>query len=375
MRLLITTDTIGGVWTFTEELTASLLQGGHAVSLVSFGRAPSAAQETWVQSQGTAHADSFHFTPSDAPLEWMQDNESAFEQGEAVLHTAAAALHPELLLSNQFCFGASTLELPRLVVAHSDVLSWARAANPAALSGTPWLNQYTALVQRGLLQADAVIAPTQSVVKGLKNSFFLPNNAIVIPNGRTEPDSSQTATSPERLLQAVIAGRLWDQAKGLGILAETSLPLPVLLAGETEHEGRSIPLNLPGVQLLGQLGAEDLQTLYRESAIYLCPSLYEPFGLAPLEAALAGCALICRDLPSLREVWGDNALYFRSAPELAAQLTRLATNPGFLADAQQRAQAHARQYTPDRMTEAYLSVFASVLAAHGIAHQVAPHAS
>ncbi len=367
MRLLITTDTIGGVWTFTAELTAALLQRGHAVSLVSFGRPPSAPQQVWAESQRSAHSGLFDYTPSDAPLEWMQNNETVFEQGEAVLQTAADAFNPDLLLSNQFCFGATALQLPRVVAAHSDVLSWARAANPAALTGTLWLNRYTALVQRGLLQADAVSGPTQSVIKGLKNSFFLPNNAVVIPNGRTEPAPSADTPAPERRLQAVVAGRLWDEAKGLNILTETALPLPVLLAGETEHEGRLTSPQIPGVQILGQLAPDDLQILYRESAIYLCPSVYEPFGLAPLEAALNGCALVCRDLPSLREIWADNALYFRSPAEMTAQLTRLTANPGLLADAQQRARTHARQYTPDRMTDTYLSVFTSVLTAHRVA--------
>ncbi len=237
MRLLITTDTVGGVWTFTAELTAALLRRGHAVSLVSFGRLPSVPQQVWAEIQRSAHSGLFDYTPSDAPLEWMQNNETVFEQGEAVLQTAAATFNPDLLLSNQFCFGATALQLPRVVAAHSDVLSWARAANPAALTGTPWLNRYTALVQRGLLQADAVSGPTQSVIKGLKNSFFLPNNAVVIPNGRTEPAPSADTPAPERRLQAVVAGRLWDEAKGLNILTETALPLPVLLAGETEHEG------------------------------------------------------------------------------------------------------------------------------------------
>ncbi len=361
MRLLITTDTVGGVWTFTEELSAALLGRGHAVSLVSFGRLPSPTQAAWVDATRSTHPNRFAFTPSTAPLEWMQENEASFEAGEAILHTAAAHFRPDFLLSNQFCFGASTLDLPRVVAAHSDVLSWARAAEPSALSGSPWLNRYTALVQRGLLQANVVTAPTQSVVRGLKNSFFLPTNGIVIPNGRTLPSELEQTPTPPRLLQAVVAGRLWDQAKGLRILADTPLPLPILLAGETSHEGQTADPNLPGVQFLGQLTPSDLRTLYRESALYLCPSLYEPFGLAPLEAALGGCALVCRDLPSLREVWGDNALYFRTPAEMAAHLNRLAADPAALAGAGARAQAHARQYTPDRMTDAYLAVFAAVL--------------
>ena len=56
--------------------------------------------------------------------------------------------------------------------------------------------------------------------------------------------------------------------------------------------------------MLGPLAEEDLLALFQESAIYLCTSRYEPFGLAPLEAALCGCAVVANDIESLREVWG-----------------------------------------------------------------------
>ncbi len=359
MRLLITTDTVGGVWTFTEELTAALLTRGHAVSLISFGRPPSAAQQAWVDAQHASGNNHFRFTATDIPLEWMQNNEEAFEAGEAVLHAAAEDFHPDLLLSNQFCFGATTLAIPRIVAAHSDVLSWARAANPAALAGTPWLNRYTALVQRGLLQADAVTAPTQSVVRGLKNSFFLPTNGIVIPNGRQIAPASQSSV---RKLQAITAGRLWDEAKGFELLLQTSFPCPVLLAGETaRHAETPAPQPPANLAFLGPLAPSALHGIFRESALYLCTSLYEPFGLAPLEAALCGCALVCRDLPSLREVWGESATYFTDAVSLQTAVSSLLENPEALAEAQLLARRRAASFTVERMTDGYLAVCESVL--------------
>ena len=47
MRILMTTDTVGGVWTFTAELARQLLSRGHAVALASFGREPSEEQQAW----------------------------------------------------------------------------------------------------------------------------------------------------------------------------------------------------------------------------------------------------------------------------------------------------------------------------------------
>src|SRR3569833_3996501 len=51
MRILMTTDTVGGVWSFTKELATGLLKNGDAVSLVSFGRKPSQSQSAWAQEQ------------------------------------------------------------------------------------------------------------------------------------------------------------------------------------------------------------------------------------------------------------------------------------------------------------------------------------
>ena len=72
---------------------------------------------------------------------------------------------------------------------------------------------------------------------------------------------------------------------------------------------------------------------FRSSSIYVAASRYEPFGLAALEAALCGCAIVARDIPSLREVWGEAAVYFRDAEGLERLLGALRLPPfGHLAD-------------------------------------------
>ncbi len=358
MRLLLTTDTIGGVWTFTSELSAELLSRGHHVALVSFGKAPSTAQSAWVAEQAGVYPNHFDFTASEVALEWMQGNGRALADGEPVLAAVAERFQPHLLLSSQFCFGAVSLRLPRIVVAHSDVLGWARAANPSALTPSPWLNHYTSLVQMGLLQADAVVAPTRWMLNALTPNFFLPAAGTVIPNGvRVTPADGPVG----RKLQAVTAGRLWDEAKGLHILSQCHLPLPVLVAGDasSQHSGETAPST--ALQFTGPLAARELHQLFRQSAIYLCTSVYEPFGLAPLEAALCGCAVLARDLPSLREVWGEDVLYFADAEDLTSQLRGLVDDPVKLADAQIWAQRHASRYTVQRMTDAYLALFDTVL--------------
>ena len=363
MRLLITTDTIGGVWSFTGELSAELLRRGHAVHLVSFGRQPSPDQQQTLARLRETYPDHFEFTGSAIPLEWMGENERAYAEGEALLQRVLRGTATDLILANQLCFGHLDTPVPRIVVAHSDVLSWAGACRGSALEPSPWLHRYTAMAQAGLLQAAAVVVPTAWMGEALATNFQLPQGYRVIPNGvelsASTPDGHPS--QPERKLQAVSAGRLWDEAKGLDVLAGCQLPMPVLVAGETQFDGQSSPPLPPDVHLLGQLSPADLQGVFRESAIYLCTSRYEPFGLAPVEAALCGCAVVARDLPSLREVWGEAALYFHDAAGLQTQLQRLADDPALLAAAQARSRRHAARYPLKRMVEGYLALFDSML--------------
>lgn len=61
---------------------------------------------------------------------------------------------------------------------------------------------------------------------------------------------------------------------------------------------------------LGEVSARGLGLLYQRAAFYVFPSLYEGFGMPPLEAQAAGCPVICSNATSLPEVVGESALTF-----------------------------------------------------------------
>ena len=351
MRLLMTTDTVGGVWTYAKDLTAELLQKGVAVALVTIGRVPSAVQREWLERTAAEWPVAFRWEVSEAPLEWMSNNERAYLDAEALLLRVGREFGAQLLHSNQFCFGA--LPFPSVVVAHSDVLSWAAACR-VQIESSAWLNAYSRLVSRGLESADVVVAPTQWMLDALAVNFSLPARARVIANGR---NLKLPAPCSEPKLQAVTAGRLWDEAKNLKLLQEVRSPCPVLVAGEVEYESQTVASRPAATTMLGPLAEDDLLALFRESAVYLCPSQYEPFGLAPLEAALCGCAVVANDIESLREVWADGALYFDDASSLSALLARLACDSKLLAVARRRSRRRAQRYSVVRMAEQYLSLY------------------
>src|SRR4051812_30788746 len=99
------------------------------------------------------------------------------------------------------------------------------------------------------------------------------------------------------------------------------------------------------------------------ASIYCLPARYEPFGLSALEAALAGCALVLGDIPSLREVWGEAAVFVspEHPDELAEALKALMARPQRLAEFAAKARRAASRYTPDRMASEYVAAYRQVL--------------
>jgi glycosyltransferase involved in cell wall biosynthesis len=83
------------------------------------------------------------------------------------------------------------------------------------------------------------------------------------------------------------------------------------------HEGRPLP---PGVEWRGRVANGELVELYRSAAALVFPSLYEGFGLPPLEAMACGCPVAVSRAASLPEVCGEAAEYFDPlSPEDMAQ--------------------------------------------------------
>lgn len=353
MRILLTTDTIGGVWTFTQELCAGLLERGHSVALVSLGRMPSPAQTTWCGEMNSWYWQRFRFHALDLPLEWMTSNHAAYTAAEPELLRITRDFDAELFHTNQFCFGALPVNIPKVLTAHSDVLSWAEACRPQGLEESEWLSRYRMLVQNGLTGSSAVVAPTRWMAGALRRGFPQVDEAAikVIFNGRKLTCSSEPAR--DRILQAVSVGRRWDEAKGLTALDNLDSAMPVVLAGETRLD-----------QLNGQgaLGEREIRILFSFSSVYIAASIYEPFGLAPLEAALCGCAVVANDIPSLREVWGESAIFYRSRTELQNILNRLVTSGNELRCAQLMSRARALELSSSVMVDAYFDLYTSLVA-------------
>lgn len=152
------------------------------------------------------------------------------------------------------------------------------------------------------------------------------------------------------------SGRFWDAAKNLAVLdaAAEGLRWPVKVAGDLGPAGSA-----RHAEATGPLGREELAELRRGASIYAAPALYEPFGLGILEAARDGCALVLGDIPSLREVWDDAALYVdpRDERALHGALEGLIGDPRLRAYLAGRAQSRAATYSIERTARSYRRLY------------------
>lgn len=77
------------------------------------------------------------------------------------------------------------------------------------------------------------------------------------------------------------------------------------------------------IHFTGFVSNEELKNYYHYADLFAFPSLYEGFGLPPLEAMSAGCRNIAvSDIPVLHEIYGDHVSYFEpeNVPSIANQL-------------------------------------------------------
>ncbi|HEU4754467.1 MAG TPA: glycosyltransferase family 4 protein, partial [Armatimonadota bacterium] len=244
------------------------------------------------------------------------------------------------------------------IAGHSCVFSWWEAVKGG--QPTPGWARYRQAVAAGLRAGRLVVTPTRAMLECLSQHYGPLPAHRVIPNGR------DAALFPPREKQPLIfsAGRLWDEAKNLGVLEAVAgdLPWPVYVAGEQRHPdgGRA---GSSAARALGRLEPEAMAEWLGRAAIYAAPARYEPFGLGVLEAAYAGCALVLGDIPSLREVWGDAALHVDPADPAALRsaLEGLIADPERRKQLAARARARAFEYTPERMARGYLSAYRYLL--------------
>lgn len=365
MHILLTADTLTGTWTYARELATGLTAQGIQVTLVSFGDVPLSEQTTWMDS-----LPGFDYRPTAFRLEWMQEGEGDMEEASAYLESLIEDAQPDLLHLTQYCFGALPIDIPRIVVAQGDLLSWWIAVHGHEPRETEWMRWYRSMVADGIRGASFFVSPSMFMLDSIRLCYAKPVNSRVIHNGR-DPLMFNPYISKEDTVLSV--GKLWDAGKQVSLLTQRSHPVPVcIVAADQPVDVARFPLRADvklkteeyDVAFRGPQSEAQLRSLYSRASVYVATSRYEPFGMAPLEAALSRCAIVANDIPVFREIWGDTAVYFRtnSASSLADALRRLSEDREFCRAHGNLAYQRARtRFNARRMVDEYMDVYRRLL--------------
>jgi len=270
---------------------------------------------------------------------------------------------------------------PTVVTVHD--LSWIRYPETHPAERVSAMNRY---FEAGLRQASAIITDADSVKRELVQTFglspdFVTSIALGVDTMFAPQSAEQTQLARDkhglghgRYLLAV--GTL-EPRKNLStaLLAYQRLPaslrtqFPLVIVGmkgwhTSALERQMAPLVQAGqVRQLGYVSRPDLVSLMSGARALVYPSIYEGFGLPPLEAMACGTPVICSNASSLPEVVGDAGLMVDVLDDVAlgAAMQLLLQDEGLWQGLQQKSLLRAQGFTWRACADKTLKVYESVL--------------
>lgn len=115
------------------------------------------------------------------------------------------------------------------------------------------------------------------------------------------------------------------------------------------------------VQLLGYQSADKLSELFQKASAYIFPSLSEGFGIPGLNAMASNMPVICSNIPILKEVYGDAALYFdpKDSQDIAEKIKKVLENEKTRSDLVANGRQQVKKYSWQKMAKETLKVYKS----------------
>lgn len=267
---------------------------------------------------------------------------------------------------------------PFLFTSHGSEMFARPELYPAALR---W--RMNAMIRLALARARQVICVSEHTRRFMVERFALPaSRAHAVPNGASAcfrpmgaderaPVLSRLGVRPPYLL---FAGRLEPRKNPVrlleayaGLRATLGEGTPALvLAGEKTWSGREVDATIsarglrPFVVETGHVSRQDLAALYSGAEAFVFPSLWEGFGIPPLEAMACGTPVVASAAPSIPEVTGGAALLVDplSPAAIADALRRVLTDAALASTLREAGRARAAQFGWERTARETLAVYA-----------------
>lgn len=348
-RVLMTVDAVGGVWRYAMDLAGQLSRNGTEFLFVGLGPEPSAPQRVEAEAIGK-------LVWLDIQPDWLAEDAADLADLPRAIETLAT--NADIIHLNAPSQAAELrASVPVVAVSHSCVPTW--FATVRGENCPPHWSWQKTVNRSGLRAADAVIAPSQSHSRALQSCYGPLEHLTVIHNGSDRPPAKS-----QKRNTVLAAGRWWDEGKNVAALDAAAPLLDWEIAAAGALKGpNGAEATLTNIAHLGPLSATEMAYRMAEAAIVVSPSIYEPFGLVPLEGARAGAALVLTDIPTYRELWDGAAIFADPhAPQaLADAINRLSGDPALRADLAAKALARSAVYSLEAQANAVEALYRSLV--------------
>lgn len=143
--------------------------------------------------------------------------------------------------------------------------------------------------------------------------------------------------------------------------------LKLVLVGKKDYfysrlEDMAKKENIGSVIFVGYALDYELDTLFHNASAYVFPSLYEGFGLPPLEAMAKGTPVVSSDHPCMKEILGDSAYYFdgKSISDISRSVSAVLEDEKLKNDLTVRGYERIRRYSWKKMAKETLAVYNNI---------------
>jgi glycosyltransferase involved in cell wall biosynthesis len=356
LKIVMTADAVGGVWQYALDLSAALTAAGHKITLAVLGPEASADQR-----RQALELPGLSLIETGLPLDWTASGPQPVRQAAKAIAALARSEGADLVHCNMPTLaGAADFGVPVVAVTHGCVATWWQVAKREPLaSAYRWHRE---MMRQGLAAADEVVAPSASYAAAVRLLYSLKKLPRVVHNGRTPPVRRARREKP--LQAALTVGRQWDAVKNARLLDKVAarLEVPFMAAGALRGpHGEEVTLD--HLQALGQLEGSEIAALMASRPVFVSAASFEPFGLAVLEAAGAGCPLVLSDIPTFRELWEGAALFAPPGDEDAfhGAISGLLADPARARALGAAAERRAARFTPAAAASRMEAIYAGLL--------------
>ena len=244
---------------------------------------------------------------------------------------------------------------------------------------TPFRLLYGLLISNGIRNATALITSTEAEKANIVAHYPRAKDRIAVVHlgarSALTPITSHKETRNGRpndryilWVGSLISRKNPQGAIDAAVLVNQQMRLPLIVVG-TGHRGMQkteirVPANDGAIQFANRvISSDDIVELYQNALCLLFPTFYEGFGLPAVEAMAHGCPVVTSDIPVMREVCGDAALYCNpnEPGEIADKVRMLAESSEMRAQLSRRGLHRAAQFSWERCARETFDVLHRVI--------------